>query len=123
MGLPKYRLFEAGWRTTGRVSLLERGDFGIPIQGLRPQCRVLRPVLRLVLRRLVLSCSMSYRAAAPHYAALVWPIGVLPHTALRLYGVTEVSPLRGWLAHETRCKVTISDLKVIQWGRRSLQVT
>ena len=76
------------------LSLSKRGDFGIPIQGLRPQCRVLRPVLRRpVLRRPVLRRLVTHRL----HGRAVWPTRVLPHTTLRSYEVTEVSPLRGFL--------------------------
>ena len=81
------------------LSLSKRGDFGIPIQGLRPQCRVHRPVLRRpvlrrpVLRRPVLRRLVTHRL----HGRAVWPTRVLPHTTLRSYEVTEVSPLRGFL--------------------------
>ena len=62
------------------LSLSKRGDFGIPAQGLCPQCRVLRPVLRRLVPRRPVLCrqpegvwlGLAYRGAAPHYAALVW---------------------------------------------------
>ena len=86
------------------LSLSKRGDFGIPIQGLRPQCRVLRPDLRrLVLRRPVLRRPVLRRPVLRRlvprrlHGRAVWPTGVLPHTTLRSYEVTEVSPLRGFL--------------------------
>ena len=81
------------------LSLSKRGDFGIPIQGLRPQCRVLRPDLRrLVLRRPVLRRPVLRRLVPRRlHGRAVWPTGVLPHTTLRSYEVTEVSPLRGFL--------------------------
>ena len=80
------------------LSLSKRGDFGIPIQGLRPQCRVLRPVLRRpVLRRPVLRRPVLRRLVTRRlHGRAVWPTGVLPHTTLRSYEVTEVSPLRGY---------------------------
>ena len=113
------------------LSLSKRGDFGIPIQGLRPQCRVLRPVLRRpvlrrpvlrrpvlrrpVLRRPVLRRLVTHRL----HGRAVWPTRVLPHTTLRSYEVTEVSPLRGFLQAPQRSVISFTAERHSRAGGKS----